>query len=109
LASGAIALLVGIEGAWRAWRASPSGTVSGRVNGLLLLALGLTSAGGLGLLVGGAAVHEQLHFLYALLALGIVPVASSLTRRASPRRQGIATVLGAIVALVVIARLFQTG
>jgi hypothetical protein len=43
------------------------------------------------------------------VALGALPVAESIARQASPRRRAIASLVGALVALVVIARLFQTG
>jgi hypothetical protein len=66
-------------------------------------------AGGLGLLAGGGRPKEILHFVYAIVALGAVPVADSMARRSGPRRRGIASLIGALVALAVIARLFQTG
>jgi len=83
--------------------------LTGRLGGVLLLAAGATGAGGLGLFVGGGRPGDILHFVYAVVALGAVPIAASLSQRASPRQQGVATVLGAVVALIVIARLFQTG
>jgi hypothetical protein len=46
---------------------------------------------------------------YAVLAFGLVPVADSLARRARPRARGLTTFGAAVVALVVIVRLFQTG
>jgi hypothetical protein len=93
----------------RALRGNPSGTLTARLEGLVLLALVVTSAGGLGLLVGGARPREALHFVYAIVALGLLPLASSLSRRSEPRRQGLATFLAAVIALIVIARLFGTG
>ena len=104
-----MAVVVGLEGALRAWRAWPPGPASGRVVSLLTLAVGVTIAGGLGLLVGGAQPRELLHLLYAILAFGTLPLAVSMTRDARPRRQGLATVIGALVALILIARLFGTG
>lgn len=74
-----------------------------------MLALVVTVAGGLGLLVGGARPQEILHFVYAIVALGALAVADSISRRAGPRARAIATLVGALVALAVIARLFQTG
>ena len=76
---------------------------------ILLVLLAVTIAGGLGLLVGGGRPHEALHFVYAIVVLGTLPIAASLTRRASPRSQGIASLVGALVALIVVARLFGTG
>lgn len=69
----------------------------------------VTIAGGLGLLVGGGRPRELLHFVYAIVALGIVPVVDSLSRRAGPRPRGIATFAAALIALAVVVRLFQTG
>jgi hypothetical protein len=102
-------LLVGAESAWRAWRAQPRGRVGEWLAGVLLIVVGVTIAGGLGMLVGGGRPREPLHFVYAILAFGAVPVASSIARRAPPRREALATLIGAVVALVLIARLFQTG
>jgi Flp pilus assembly protein protease CpaA len=80
-----------------------------RFEQLLTLVLVVTMAGGLGLLAGGARPREVLHFVYAAIAVGAVPVADSLSRHGDPRRRGIATCVGALVALVVILRLFGTG
>jgi hypothetical protein len=102
-------VLVGLEAAWRAFRASPPGLPAERLERVVVLALILAVAGGLGLLVGGGRPREILHFVYAIVALGAIAIAGSLARRASPRMRGIATLVGALVALVVIARLFQTG
>jgi hypothetical protein len=108
-ASVGIALLVALEAAWRAIREEPPGRLSATLSGLLLAAIGITAAGGLGMLAGGARPRESLHFVYALLALGAVPLASSLTSEASPRLQGVVTALAAAVSLAVVARLFGTG
>jgi hypothetical protein len=66
-------------------------------------------AGGLGLLVGGARPRELLHFVYAVVVLSALPIAGVLSKEASPRARGLANVVGALVALVVVARLFGTG
>jgi hypothetical protein len=102
-------VLVGLEAAWRAVRSSPRGVPAERLEQLVILALFVTLAGGLGLLAGGGGPREILHFVYSIVALGALPIAGSLSRRANPRRRAIATVVGALVALAVIARLFQTG
>jgi hypothetical protein len=47
--------------------------------------------------------------VYALLALGLVPLADSLAAQASPRRRALARLGGALVAAGVIARLFAAG
>lgn len=69
----------------------------------------MTIAGGLGLLAGSGRPREVLHFIYALVALGMLPVVDMLVRRAGPRGRAIATFAGAAIGLGVIVRLFQTG
>ena len=101
--------LVGVDAARRAAQRRPRGTFSERLQTALLMTLVITSAGGLGLLVGGSGPTESLHVLYAILALGSLPVADSLVRRSSPRRQAVTTLVAALVAAVLVARLFQTG
>jgi len=109
IASAFVALFVGLEAAWRAVRRSlPSRRVA-QLEGLLTVVLVITAAGGLGLLVGGARPRELLHFIYGSIAIGAVPVADSLTRQADARPRAIATLIGALVSLVVIVRLFGTG
>jgi hypothetical protein len=102
-------VLVGLEAAWRVWRRSPPGPRAERLEQVFILALVVTMAGGLGLLVGGGRPREILHYVYAIVALGALVVADSIARQASPRRRAIASLIGALVALAVIARLFQTG
>jgi hypothetical protein len=101
--------LVAVEAGWRAWRRSPHGDIAARLEGILLLVLAVAIAGGLGLLVGGARPRELLHFVYAIVVLSALPIAGTLTKDASPRARGLASVAGALVALVVVARLFGTG
>jgi hypothetical protein len=102
-------VVVGLEAAWRAWHRAPRGLAGERLESLLLLALVVAVAGGLGLLAGGGRPREILHFVYSIVALGSLPVANSMARRAGPRQQALASLVGALVALAVIARLFQTG
>lgn len=102
-------MLAGLEGAWRALRRSPASTAAARLDGLVLLVVAVTAAGGLGLLVGGARPKELLHFVYAVVALAALPISTSLSQHWEPRRRGIATLLGALVALAAIVRLFATG
>lgn len=108
-ASAVPVLFVGIEGATRAWRQTPPGALASRLGRLVQLLLGVTIAGGLGLLVGGARPRELLHLVYAVLVFGALPVANALSGRFGPRGRGAATVLGAAIALAVIARLIATG
>ncbi len=102
-------LVIGIDGGVRAWRRTPPGSRAYGLVVVLLIVLVVTIAGGMGLLVGGASPAEQLHFVYAVVALGVLPIADTLSKGWSPRRRGLASVVGAIVALIVVARLFGTG
>jgi heme A synthase len=104
-----VIVLVALEAGWRAWRRSPPGDVADRLEAILLVVLVIAIAGGLGLLVGGARPQEMLHFVYAIVALSALPIAGTLTKKGSPRARGVAGVVGALVALVVVARLFGTG
>lgn len=102
-------LLVGVDGGRRAWGAVRPGPTTARLNGILLVLLSTTIAGGLGILVGGARPHEPLHFVYAVVAVGAIPIGDALSVRASARARGLASLAGAIVGLIVVARLFGTG
>jgi hypothetical protein len=104
-----LVLLAGLEGAQRALRRLPAGAAAARLDGLVLLLVAVTAAGGLGLLVGGARPRELLHLVYAVVALAALPISTSVSTRWEPRRRGIATVIGALVGLAVIVRLFGTG
>jgi hypothetical protein len=109
IASGFAVALIALDAGWRAVRSAPPGRVTERLGRLFVLALAVTVAGGLGLLVGGGRPREILHFVYAIVALGALAVADSISHRAGPRLQAIASLVGALVALAVITRLFQTG
>ena len=80
-----------------------------RLDGLVLLLVAVTGAVGLGLLLGDARPREPLHFVYAVVALAVLPISTSASARWEPRRRGIATLLAALVALAAIVRLFGTG
>ena len=109
LASLAIMALVAGEAAVRLVRAQPPGRLAGVGSGAVTILLAMAAAGGLALLLGGHRPAEWLHLVYALVAFGLVPLADSLVAQASPRRQALARLLGALVAAVVILRLFATG
>jgi hypothetical protein len=93
----------------RGRRAAASGGTATRLGGLALVALAVTAAGGLGLLVGGARPRELLHFVYAAIAFAALPLAGSFSARLPDQRRWLATVIGAVIALVAILRLFATG
>lgn len=104
-----LALIVAVDSGWRAWRGNAGTALGARFDPILLIATGVAAAGGLGIFVGGGRPHEALHFVYAVLALGAIPVANSLGRGRSVRQAALARFIGAVVAVVVIWRLFQTG
>jgi hypothetical protein len=109
LASLAVMVLVAGEAAVRLVRAQPPGRLAAAGSGAVTILLGMAAAGGLALLLDGQRPKEWLHLVYALLAFALVPLADSLAAQATPRRRAVARLLGALVALVVLARLFATG
>jgi hypothetical protein len=104
-----VVAVVGIEAAVRAWRAVAPAPLVVQLNRIMILVLVVTSAGGLGILLAGGGPHEALHFLYAILAIGTLPIADSFARKSSPRRRAVITLIAAIVLFALLARLFQTG
>lgn len=71
----------------------------------MVVAIGI----GLGNLFGVGGPRDPLHLLYAVAAAVALPLAASFARGGSPRERGVATLLGAVVVVGVIVRLFQTG
>jgi len=108
-ASAAVVALAGLEGGLRLVRNRKPGTFSARLSESVLLILGVTAASGLGMFVGGARPHEELHLLYAALAFAAIPVTDMLAGRLSPRARALATIVAALIGLVLIVRLFMTG
>jgi hypothetical protein len=109
LASAAVMALAGVEAGARAVLNRPSGKLAARISAGVLILVGVTAAGGLGMFLGGARPHEGLHFLYAPLAFAALPVASTLTGSLPARGRALATLTAALLSLVLIARLFMTG
>jgi len=98
------------EGAVRAIAARPTGAAAKRTRDAVVLVVGITAASGLALLVTGHRPTEWLHLAYAVLALGLVPVADNAGAiLRSDRGKALARLGGGMVSLVVITRLFQTG
>jgi hypothetical protein len=108
-ASAGALVVAGLEGAGRALVGRPAGRLASAASGLVLVLVGGAGAGGLAMLVQGERPRELLHYVYAVLAFGLIPVVDSLTVRLGPRRRGLARLATALVALVLIARLFATG
>ena len=109
ITSGLVVVLVGFEGAWRAVRRVAPGETAARLERLLVLVIGVTAAGGLGILAGGGSPRELLHFVYAAFAFGIAPVMGRLSAKSEPRRRGLTTLFAAVVTLVALLRLAATG
>jgi hypothetical protein len=66
-----------LEGAVRAVRARPAGVAAERTRTAVVLAVAMTAAVGVALLVGGHHPKEWLHLIYAALAFSLVPVADN--------------------------------
>jgi hypothetical protein len=107
--SAVVIAFTGVEGAVRAWVSRPPGILAARATALVLLLLAMTIAGGLGLWLSGRRPHESLHFIYALLAFGTIPIAHRLSNQAPPRTQGLVSVGVAVLGIGLIARLIATG
>ena len=102
-------MVVGLEAGWRIRSHSPACALASRLQGLLLLVTAVTAAGGLGLLAGGARPRELLHLVYAAVAITALPVSTSISTHWGPGRRGLVTILGVLVTLISIQRLFATG
>ncbi|MGZ6256498.1 MAG: hypothetical protein ACXWMB_05735 [Candidatus Limnocylindria bacterium] len=102
-------VVVGVEAILRLRQGSAAGTTAARLEGIALVVVAVTAAGGLGLLVGGARPRELLHFVYGFVAIAALPLTTTLSAGWAPRRRAVAALLGALVALVAILRLFATG
>jgi hypothetical protein len=108
-AAGLSMLALAGEAGVRAARGRGPGRAAGASLGLTLILLGMSAAAGLAMLVRSERPREVLHLFYAVLAFGLVPVADALAVRASARGRAMARLVGALLALGVIVRLFATG
>ena len=109
MAAIALVAVVAFEAAWRAFRDLPPSQTTGLLANITLIVVLIASAGGLGILLGGGAPADSLHYVYAAIALVALPLATSLTRNRRPRTTAVIILVIAVALLVVIARLFQTG
>lgn len=88
---------------------NPGGPGFERFQAAVVSVLVVGAASGAILLASGARPAEGLHLLYAILAIGLIPLARSYLGRASGRG-GSALLLAAFVVLgAVVYRLFTTG
>jgi hypothetical protein len=109
IATLAAMLAVTVEAAVRLARGRPPGRFAARSLAVVLILVAMAAAGGLALLVGGHRPREWWHAMYAGFAFAMIPLADSVTLRASPRWKAVARLIGALIAIEVIVRLFQTG
>lgn len=91
--------------------------VRGRWGGpLFIVNLGWTVAAallsalvGVPLLAGGPGPSDPLHLLYGALAVAALPGAALVALGRPPRERAIVMLIGTVVLLIVVLRLFQTG
>lgn len=99
-----------LEGGVRLIRNKPAGDAAWRTLLGVLISSGATILVGLTLLISGEHPKEWLHLLYAALAFGLVPFADNASISISNNRtRGLYRVVGGLVCLIVITRLFVTG
>lgn len=105
VAASALGLLVVV--AVGAARHRPLRFASDRAILLALALVGLGIVSGLVIFVTGGAPADPLHFVYAVVALGVLPVARFWDRLA--RHRALALAIGAVLLAALALRLFQTG
>jgi len=99
-----------VEGAVRTIRNTPAGNAAWRTLVAVLISAGVTAVAGVALLISGEHPKEWLHLLYAALAFGLVPFADNASiSLPNNRTRGLYRVVGGLVCLVVLTRLFVTG
>ena len=79
-----------------------------RFQALVVAILILASVAGMGLFVSGAQPNEGLHFVYAAIAVALLPLARSFVPTMD-RRSSIAALAAFVVLGFVLYRLFATG
>lgn len=99
-----------VEGASRIVRNRPAGDAAWRTLLGVLISAGITALAGLALLISGEHPKEWLHLLYATLAFGLIPFADNASiSLPNNRTRGLYRVVGGLVCLIVLTRLFVTG
>jgi hypothetical protein len=71
--------------------------------------VGLAVALGVGLGLTDHAPHDLLHVVYGVLAVGVLPGAAIVAAGRTGPRQTVVWAIAAIVLVIIILRLFQTG
>ncbi len=99
-----------IEGVVRVARKTPAGIGAWRTLVAVLASAGVTALAGVALLISGEHPKEWLHLLYAVLAFGLIPFADNASiSLQNNRTRGLYRLLGGLVALIILTRLFVTG
>ncbi len=80
-----------------------------RIQAVVVSSVVVAAASGLPLLAAGARPSDGLHLVYALLAIGIIPLARSMLGRAADPARRIWVAATFIVLAAVLYRLFATG
>lgn len=103
-------LAASVEGAIRAIRKTSAGNAAWRTLVAVLISAGITAVVGVALLISGEHPKEWLHLLYAALAFGLIPFADNASiSLPNNRTRGLYRVVGGLVCLIVLTRLFVTG
>ncbi|MGH2735289.1 MAG: hypothetical protein ACRDKZ_06905 [Actinomycetota bacterium] len=76
---------------------------------VLAAAIGLQTLLGLLLLARGSRPAEGLHYVYSAVALGAVPLARYFASEAPPKARAGTMAAGAVLTLIMIWRLWETG
>lgn len=98
------------DGAVRTVTGRPPAITAQRTRTLALTGTAVTSAAGLALLLTGHRPNEWLHLLYAVLALGLIPVADNLVQdRGTNRTKALTRLIAGLTTLVILIRLLATG
>lgn len=99
-----------VEGAFRFVRKTPAGETAWRTLVAVLISAGVTALAGVTLLISGEHPKEWLHLLYAVLAFGLIPFADNASiSLQNNRTRGLYRLMGGLVCLVILSRLFVTG
>jgi hypothetical protein len=105
----ALAVALAVHAVARSWHGTAPTRLTEALEVAFVLSIGVTSAGGLGVLAGGGHPRDPLHLFYAVAALSAIPIAATISRHATSRRRAVASALATLVILIVAARLYQTG
>ena len=110
---GQVAIVLGlIAAAWAvalvATRRAPGSLFLGNLV-WVFLAIVVAAALGLATFASGGPLHDPLHVVYGLLALGSLPGTMLIASGRSARQRAIVAAVGTVVLVILLARLFQTG